>query len=102
MSRLFRYLLLAGALIAIARYVSQRSREQQQPFFADAHRALARTPASVAPEAVMEPDEDSFVADVSVRGPFALEDDDAVMDPPFAAGQPAPKTETWSGRAIGS
>ena len=93
MSRLFRFLLLlAGALIAIARYSSHRNRGQQQPFFADAHHA---------PEAVMESDEDSFVADVGVRGPFALEDEDA-MGEPFAAEQPATKTETWSGRAIGS
>ena len=101
MSRLFRFLLLlAGALIAIARYSRHRNREQQQPFFADAHRAPASTP-SVAPEAVMEPDEDSFVADVGVRGPFALEDEDAAGEP-FAAEQLAPKTETWSGRDIGS
>jgi hypothetical protein len=102
MSRLFRFLLLlAGALIAIARYSSHRNREPQQPFFADGHRAPAPAAASVAPEVVMEPDEDSFVAVVGVRGPFALEDEDAVGQP-FAAEQPAPKTETWSGRDIGS
>ena len=44
MSRLFRFLLLlagAGALVAVVRHMSRRTREPPQPFFADAHRAPA-------------------------------------------------------------
>jgi len=80
MSRLFRFLLLlagAGALIAAARHLSRRSREQQQPFFADAHTAPAPTPAFVAPEPIAEA--------VVVQEPVVAEEPIVAPEPSYAA-----------------
>ena len=96
MSRLFRFLLLsAGAMVAFGR----RHREEPQPFFADA-RPAQDEPVLDASDAEEEP----FVAELPAT-PFPA--DDAPDDPSFVADlrEPDPssaRTDTWSGRAIGS